>query len=140
MTTEKERAYDDLRVLYQAILEDIKLYKNQQWLATYYAFGIYVVLSSLLSQESLKSIWFPNIAIIILSIFVIVGGIWILNTYQDEIIKSRNQKFVTIRSMSPIIQNILRPDEAKYSENTIVIILKSVMILGGIFVISLSIC
>jgi len=35
MTSQKEREYEDLRTVYKALLDDIKLYKNQQWLITY---------------------------------------------------------------------------------------------------------
>lgn len=130
----EEREFEDSRIVYKALLEDIRFYKNQQWLTTYYVFGIYVVFSTLLSQQSHRLGFCFIIFISILILLVMVVGIRLLWIYQNELVNSRNTKVKVMDYLSPVIVNMLEKERKGNPFPEIFTYLTLAMIIGGIFV------
>jgi hypothetical protein len=78
-----ERKWNDIRAVYQSVLEDMKFQKTQQWLITYYSFGIYFAFSTLLFSKSKFLIFHPIIVwfVSIITLIVMFVGLFLTKLY-----------------------------------------------------------
>jgi hypothetical protein len=112
------RKFEDNIIIYQALLKDIQFYKNQQWITTYYIFGIYVFLSTILAQQSQKANSLLMIYILmIVCLVVMLGGVKLLIIYEEELTRSRARKDDAINLLHKDIQTILLKPRVVNSEN-----------------------
>jgi hypothetical protein len=133
----------NLEVLYQEVLADIRFAKNQQWLITTYAVGIYVFLISLFDKllgnldkslnpispfRALSSLFL--VLVIILVIFIIIKGCRLIDIYHIDIINSRDRK-KRIIDKYPNLDETLKPPGIE-KKDKIVKLLKGVIISVGI--------
>lgn len=144
---EKKQKFEreELRLIYSEALSDLRLWKNQQWLITTYILGIFTALitiwdklldtSHLPEFRSIIILCFALSLIKMVSIAVVIGGVWILHTYSKNIKTSRSLKEEIIFKYDPVFRNLLKIDDKKINYDVTGLILKIIIIIGGIAVI-----
>jgi hypothetical protein len=85
-----DRKYEELRLLYSLVLDDIRFHKNQQITFLYYTIALYSVPVFLATLTSTKNTGGEfKIALMVMSLLTMLIGIWFTYIAQSDINKGR---------------------------------------------------